>query len=581
MDIYEAVTKIVADNESARYGNFFRSDILTDDLFKQLATIFDKSAFTLLLKITTIHIEYDNDTVVYSPAYMFDNKRSFSIQDLSESDYELLGQLDLSKLPDIIAVRIADILWTEKKDYRKAACAIEKSHALYHRFYDEDTWPTCYSFISHAIGLSAKTGSKLHTHYLQEVYDNVIAINGNDQYYLSLKLIELLIAQGWKSFEKILPVIDNIISNSAANVQKGKSAFSLKTKILYQQHMDELAMENNRRLAKYLEDNAFIEEQNGIAGLTKSEKYLMEAIHLYRNNSAPEEGERVLTVLNMIQRRISEHLIPATFTQDVTEAKNHVDELFHGRTFKQQIRQLLRITPYYTKESIRQKVLADANNPMSALFGSSRKTAQGQTIVELPPIDLHNPEGDSHVLEQHMHQHLLHMEQISGETSLKWALDIIQQENKITELDLDYIVFDNAIIPPGREKIFRSALYHGMIGNLYLSLHILAPQFENLFRQIASSAGALTTTLKPDNTSDAKTLSSIFELPELIDCYDNNLLFLFQGLMNEHVGANIRNEIAHGLMSEAKGNDGAARFFFCWVLKLLALTARNFYEIDT
>jgi hypothetical protein len=47
MDIYEAVTKIVADNESARYGNFFRSDILTDDLFKQLATIFDKSAFTL------------------------------------------------------------------------------------------------------------------------------------------------------------------------------------------------------------------------------------------------------------------------------------------------------------------------------------------------------------------------------------------------------------------------------------------------------------------------------------------------------------------------------------------------------
>jgi hypothetical protein len=73
----------------------------------------------------------------------------------------------------------------------------------------------------------------------------------------------------------------------------------------------------------------------------------------------------------------------------------------------------------------------------------------------------------------------------------------------------------------------------------------------------------------------------IFELPELIDCYDNNLLFLFQGLMNEHVGANIRNEIAHGLMSEAKGNDGAARFFFCWVLKLLALTARNFYEIDT
>ena len=49
--------------------------------------------------------------------------------------------------------------------------------------------------------------------------------------------------------------------------------------------------------------------------------------------------------------------------------------------------------------------------------------------------------------------------------------------------------------------------------------------------------------------------------------------------MNEKAGANIRNEIAHGIMSESKGNSGVARFFLCAVLKLLSLTSKEYYKI--
>lgn len=41
-----------------------------------------------------------------------------------------------------------------------------------------------------------------------------------------------------------------------------------------------------------------------------------------------------------------------------------------------------------------------------------------------------------------------------------------------------------------------------------------------------------------------------------MDCYDNDILFLFKTLLNEQSEANIRNEIAHGIIGEASASSG-------------------------
>ena len=272
-------------------------------------------------------------------------------------------------------------------------------------------------------------------------------------------------------------------------------------------------------------------------------------------------------------------MIPISPCVDETEMRDQVEALFRGKAFKEQIVRLTQVTFLYKKEDVKAKLLSDAIDPLSVLFGSGLKSSKGQTIAEIPPIDITNPEADIEILEQHMHHQLYLIEIINGETTLKWALEIINKENSLSKESLSFLVTDNPIIPQGRERIFLSGLYHGMIGDLYLSLHILAPQVENLFRKVAEDTGAIVTTLNDDDTSDAKLLTSLFKLPELIDYFGEDILFLFSGLMNEKVGANIRNEIAHGLMGERKGNSAVARFFFCWVLKLLALTSPHYHEM--
>lgn len=134
---------------------------------------------------------------------------------------------------------------------------------------------------------------------------------------------------------------------------------------------------------------------------------------------------------------------------------------------------------------------------------------------------------------------------------------------------------DNFIIPQGRENIFKNAIYMALNNQEYEAIHILAPQVENLFRALAKELGAITVTLEEDGTSKEKLLTSVFDLPELLDAYDNDILFLFRGLLNEQAGANIRNNIAHGLLTEPAAKSGVCIFFICAIIKLLSSTARQ------
>jgi len=67
-------------------------------------------------------------------------------------------------------------------------------------------------------------------------------------------------------------------------------------------------------------------------------------------------------------------------------------------------------------------------------------------------------------------------------------------------------------------------------------------------------------------------------LPELKDCYDNDILFLFKVLLNEQSRANIRNEISHGIMEENRGNSGIVKYFLCAIIRLLTYTSKECYD---
>ena len=569
MNIYEILQEIITVDQRRLTMSAF-----TEEKLSELSEERDKKIYILLRNLASLGVKFKNGNIEVYPYFITaDGKRSFSVEDLSEDDYALLRSLEFDKIPKLLQIRVADILWKEKRDYKMALLSARLSYELYLSFFDVKEWTTCFNFVSHAVNLSAQLKAEELNTYLQEINEKIIELNGEDSSLLSLSLINLLISSKWADYTAILTVLDNIIAQSFDKEQKSERAFDLKTKILYKQGNPEAAMENNRAFARYLEKKADIEDDNNIQGLFMAKQYLEKAVHIYRNNGSPEDGKRVHFRLMEIQKRIPQYMITITESKDMTKHYEAIQGVFSGLSFKESVVNLSYFTQLYKKDSLREDVLEDAANPLTQFFTTGLMSSTGQTLANIPAINVQNP--DERALEQHMYWNMVTLAEMEGNTVLNWAMTIIKANYTFSMDDLQFIVKNNPIIPPGRERIFLSGLYYGLMGDLYVALHILAPQVENLFRCLAETFGANMSTLDDDNLSEAKTLTSIFDAPELVDCYDNDILFLIKGLMNEKTGANIRNEIAHGIMSEQKGNSGVARFFFCWVLKLLSFTSKE------
>jgi hypothetical protein len=251
-----------------------------------------------------------------------------------------------------------------------------------------------------------------------------------------------------------------------------------------------------------------------------------------------------------------------------------------GLTFEESILRLTQMFAFEKQETIKERVINTLKeHPLSHMFGTNLINAQGQTVLALPPLDIQNPEQDTKLLELHMYQNALENQRIAGDIWIKNILLLIRERFTIDSSMVEFIVKDNPIIPEGRERIFQSGISMFLRGEFYESMHILAPQVENLFRNIAREVGGLTVTLENDGSSMEKVLSSIFTLPEMLDCYDNDILFTFKGLLNEQAGANIRNEVAHGIIEENACSSGVCLYFGVAVIKLLSFTSVPCYTI--
>ncbi len=155
---------------------------------------------------------------------------------------------------------------------------------------------------------------------------------------------------------------------------------------------------------------------------------------------------------------------------------------------------------------------------------------------------------------------------------LSFCLELFYEKySSISLNDLDFIINQNSLIPPGREKIIRYGLWLVLTRHYFEALHILTPQIENIMRYIANCYGLTTTCLESNGESEVKIFGPTLDLLLANKVITDSEHFFLSGLLNKPSGANIRNRIAHGLMTEEEGQGGVGIYFCCFVMKLLII----------
>lgn len=575
MTVYEALNQIETKSFVLFGTDTFQHDITALD------TEDDKRIYKLIKNICSLHAEISVKDIKFQPSIVLMDKRSFGLQDMTEDDFILLESLDVLLLPINIRARVADLLWTEKRIYADALLAIDSYIALFDLLFSDDNWLESLDMIRRALSITIQVNQKeKHDNACKTLQNHILRINGTDELFLSLHLIEIVIREKYGDPDTLIAILNKITQNSDYNVHKVEEAYDLLNECFKWKEDDSGIHSTNISLAQYYERKAEELAGDDFRSLVIAEEYLKKSVFLYRNNKETGQAERVHKQMVCIQSKIPQNIGLMQRSYDVSNLHEYIAESFDGLSFQEALLRLTQFTPFRKKKDEKKAVLDGLRKyPLSHLFKKTFSNSTGQTVLVLAPLDIHDPEKDQQLLTAHIHQQLFEFEDMKGNLYLKRALGIIRDKYDFHLNDLDFLVSGNPIIPQGRERIFRSAIYMALKGQEYEAIHILSSQVENLFRNLARELGALTVTLENDGTSKEKVLTSVFDLPELIDAYDNDILFLFEGLLNEQAGANIRNNVAHGLLTESSAKSGACIYFICAVIRLLSYTSSECMNI--
>ncbi|MDE6726800.1 MAG: DUF4209 domain-containing protein, partial [Oscillospiraceae bacterium] len=511
----------------------------------------------------------------FSPMWeLSDGTRSFAVDDMTDEDYVILSSLDLVSLPVALAVRVADLLWFKCKNRDAAQFSIDNYYKLYLSSFDYDNWLDCVDYIKRAVTFTQKLNDSTNRDkYIKDLFDKLIVGNGNDKRYFSITVAEFLIEQNCVDLKPIIPIMDNIIAQS--DVRKSERAFEIKKKIYKNLKDNEMLKNTNSEHAEYLVSISNTIQNDNFLDLSQAEQCLTKAIKFYRNGDNKEAADDAHRKLLDVQKR-KEQIMPwATQKFDVTDFYNHTKDCFEGLSFEEHIIRMADFLLFFSKEELRNSVY-DERFLSRRFFSNNIVDQNGRTICEIPALD-DNSNAENEKMQ--MYFELWRRASIYGDTLFRWAIELLNERFEYTEDNLNFIVKDNWIIPKGRNRILQMAVYWGLKGDLYLALHIIAPQVENLFRSIAIELGSNMSNIDAQGIASDKILSSIFDDEILNECYDENILFTFRSLMNEKAGGNYRNKIAHGIMEENECKNGAVRYLLCATIKVLLLTSPAVDEI--
>lgn len=214
------------------------------------------------------------------------------------------------------------------------------------------------------------------------------------------------------------------------------------------------------------------------------------------------------------------------------------------------------------KESMRK-------HSFSALFASSYYSSDGRVIAKTPRFGLDGApaEQEAQVFETMMRHYLLDVGFISRAQFLP-AMATIKREHTVRKADLAQLMSQLPIVPPGRAEQFAKALWEGFEHDFATAIYLLAPQIEHLVRWHLKQAGVMTTRVDSDGIENEVGLSSLIEYPEVKKIFGENDAFELHALFCTAHGPNLRNQVAHGLLSDAECHTFVAVYAWWWTLRL-------------
>ena len=479
--------------------------------------------------------------------------------------------------PPILKARIADILWTYSKLKNKKHSEIAIENYISMDVFKDFFQPDVYVFWERAVMLAKQTKNSSLIEKIKSKLLNEIDHPSTSWDFHILEIIE---------------IFDNTDLDKGLNHELAEKLLEKQKEFNHEKqfHIAEKYLELAAKLFKKSgneEDSykslALLSQATENHGDYRKNESAMVANHFYkmalqRYRQIPNSYRNTLQIdqkLDLIQEKITQSGLLITdelqliSTEQINISELQEQSITHVKDKQTAFESLLYFSGVSSCnfESIWKSTENNINNsPISSLFGATSVSLDGRKISSIPPLDGKN--RDDVILKNAIKNFGIHMNLVV-EGCILPALEQIQQEHLFPKEFLIQLCKFSFIVPEKREILVANALYQGFEGDFRSAIHLLAPQVENIVRQLLKRNGLVTTHTDPNGIENEMGLSSLVSIAGAREILGDDLWFKLQAVFTDSLSANLRNEVGHGLLDDDTSNSLHSVYAWWMVLRLV------------
>ena len=538
-----------------------------------------KKSLLLLANICLLKLNSESRNDPFQPFMTWGNKHSFLPIDLTNEEILYLSSIVDEDLPPILKARIADILWTYSTPKNKKYSEIAIENYISMDVFDDFFQPDVYVFWERAVMLAKQIKNSSLIEKIKSKLLNEIDHPSTSWDFHLLKIIE---------------IFDNTDLDKGLNHELAEKLLEKQKEFNHEQqfHIAEQYLESAAKLFKKAgnaEDSyrslAFLAQATENYGDYRKNESAMVANHFYkmalqRYRQIPNSYRNTLQIdqkLDTIQEKITqsgllitdELKLISTEKMNISELQEH--SVNHVKDKQTAFESLLYFSGVSSCNfgSIWKSTENNINNsPISSLFGATSVSLDGRKISSIPPLALDGNNRDEVILKNAIKNFGIHIH-LAVEGCILPALEQIQQEHIFPKDFLVDLCKLSDIVPEKREILVANALYQGFEWDFRSAIHLLAPQVENMVRQLLKRNGLVTTHTDPNGIENEMGLSSLVSILGAREILGDDLWFELQAVFTDSLSANLRNEVGHGLLDDDTSNSLYSVYAWWMVLRLV------------
>lgn len=510
--------------------------------------------------------------------FVFPANRSAIIDDFTDEEIHFFESIVDKVNNNLLKARLADIIWVRNKNHHRARIAIECYMLVP---LDFDTWCRGGKECWHrAIVLAKKLRAQDESENIKKTLLKTLLSCTEENGYFALKIANLLYENklGRNSIVDIAKALISL-SDEFKNLGDLQGAIDYLEGAYDWYASPEFENERNSILVCL---GALYKEQGDMSQASMQKNALYEkAIQVYRqissqqrqNNDIDKKIEELKTLLQASGKAVLTEMVPIEIPEiDISVLLQQAENAVKGKKPKEALCGLAAINRKYDYQARRNEAIKTIQEfPIQALFSTTAYSRDGRVIQKTQGVGFHESSTISEEKQIHrimMRNYALHIDLVVHGLIFP-ALQILNSELHLQESDFIYIAQHSSLVPLNHKHLWGKALFSGYSLDFVTSMHLLAPQLENMIRSHLKELNVQTTTLDPNGIEMEVGLSTLMEKPEAKELMDENTYFEMNALFSDQLGPNFRNEVAHGLLSDSEFFTSQAIYAWWFCFKLV------------